>query len=923
MRLGAAAGRRVERTPVVMICSRRLAGAPAHAWLSVLALVLCAGGAHADPARADAPARSVLVIESYGIGQPFADLSRAGLSEVLARAEFPVEVFFEHLDVNRAPAGDLYLDHFEALLRAKYAGRPLDVLVACDDDALAFLGRRRASIFPGVPVVFLGINEVDWRRLDPGADVTGVTAYQDRLAAAKTMLRVLPATREIVAIVDDTNTGRAERVAFSTVAPRLPSGVSVRFLSLGDLTMAELGDRLAALPPTSAVLLLNAAVDRAGQSYGPAQSTPVVSRRASVPVFVLNESRVGLGAIGGLVTGGPGAGRAAGDLALAIMRGTDVRLMPIVNGAPPRLLFDYAVLARFGIPVDRLPPGSDVINQPQTFVGQYRTQVIAIAVAFGVVTLFLAILGLEVLRRRRVEVSLRKSQAALAGVLDSVPQGVFWKNREGVYLGCNQVFAAATGLAEPADIAGKTDFDLSWSRDEALAYRADDAEVVRSRRSKRHIVEPLRRADGQVRWIDTSKVPLVDDRGEVYGVLGIFDDITDRRHADEERDRLRDQLQQAAKMEAIGRLAGGVAHDFNNLLTAILGNLEMARAEAGAQHAGDLYLGEIEKAAESAASLTRQLLAFSRRQMVEPRVVNVNDLIVHLRGMLARLIGEDVTIQTTLAPDVAPVRVDPAQFEQALVNLAVNARDAMPDGGTLSIETANIVLDEHYCASHPQVRPGPFVLVAVTDTGSGMTEEVRRRVFEPFFTTKPKGRGTGFGLATTFGTVAQANGSIEVYSEPGLGSTFKIYLPQAGGPAPRVEAARPRVAAAGGRESILLVEDDDAVRLVTKAMLERLGYDVRCAAGGPEALRLTEEDPRPIDLLVTDVVMPGMNGRELAEQLAARFPAMRTLFASGYTEDAVVHRGMVNGAVHFIPKPFSSDGLAAKVRQVLDSPAGH
>jgi PAS domain S-box-containing protein len=505
-------------------------------------------------------------------------------------------------------------------------------------------------------------------------------------------------------------------------------------------------------------------------------------------------------------------------------------------------------------------------------------------------------------------------------VLDSVPQGVFWKNRDSVYVGCNQVFADATGLADPASVAGKTDFDLTWSRDEAIAYRADDADVVAHKRSKRHILEPLRLADGQVRWIDTSKVPLIDERGEVYGVLGIYDDVTERRQAEDERDRLREQLQQAAKMEAVGRLAGGVAHDFNNLLTAILGNVEMAQEETGAAGGAAPYLEEIRKAAESAASLTRQLLAFSRKQMVEPRTVNLNDLVGHLQPMLGRLIGEDVVMEATLASDLAPVRVDPAQFQQALVNLAVNARDAMPGGGTLSITTANVVLDPHYCASHPHVMPGPFVMVAVTDTGAGMTDEVRRRVFEPFFTTKPKGRGTGLGLATTFGTVTQAGGTIEVYSEPGLGSTFKIYLPQSGGTAPARPEPPPAAEAVGGRESILLVEDDEAVRLVAKGMLERLGYDVRCAAGGPEALRLTEDDPRPIDLLLTDVVMPGMNGRELADRLAARFPGMRTLFASGYTEDAIVHRGMVDATVHFIPKPFTSDGLSAKVRQVLDAP---
>jgi len=302
-------------------------------------------------------------------------------------------------------------------------------------------------------------------------------------------------------------------------------------------------------------------------------------------------------------------------------------------------------------------------------------------------------------------------------------------------------------------------------------------------------------------------------------------------------------------------------------------------------------------------------------------VVNLNELVMRLQKMLVRLIGEDVVLHTVLAPGLGSVKIDPGQFEQALVNLAVNARDAMPDGGTLLIETANVELDERYCASHPNVVPGAFVLVAVTDTGIGMSEGVRSRLFEPFFTTKPKGRGTGLGLATTFGAVAQVGGTIEVHSQVGIGTTFKIYLPRIAELPAGVPAGPPSELQLGRGEHVLLVEDDAGVRTLTAAMLDQLGYSVRQAPNGIEALKWASQRREPIDLLMTDVVMPGLNGRELAEGLLRLHPNVKVLFTSGYTENIIVHRGLVDPSLNFIAKPYSMQALAAKLKEVLRSSA--
>jgi len=394
--------------------------------------------------------------------------------------------------------------------------------------------------------------------------------------------------------------------------------------------------------------------------------------------------------------------------------------------------------------------------------------------------------------------------------------------------------------------------------------------------------------------------------------------ITERKRAEQERNKLQEQLQQAVKMEAIGRLAGGVAHDFNNLLTVIAGNVELALDGLDSRDPLAEHLTDVGEAATSAAALTRQLLAFSRRQLIEPKVVNLNDLVGSLQKMLSRLIGEDVALELKLSPDLGAVRLDPGQFDQVIVNLTVNARDAMPRGGRLTLETTNIDLDEDYCRTHRDLKPGSYVSLAVTDSGEGMTREVMSHIFEPFFTTKPQGAGTGLGLSVIFGVVKQAGGTIETYSETGHGTTFKIYLPRVDAPVQKLEKSRIALDALRGEETVLLVEDNDHVRDLTTTMLRRLGYHPLVAANGKSALALIKTEHPAIDLLFTDLIMPEMSGRELSEQVLALCPDIAVLYCSGYTEDTFVRHGLASENLQFIGKPFTLQQLGLKVRQVLD-----
>jgi two-component system cell cycle sensor histidine kinase/response regulator CckA len=414
-----------------------------------------------------------------------------------------------------------------------------------------------------------------------------------------------------------------------------------------------------------------------------------------------------------------------------------------------------------------------------------------------------------------------------------------------------------------------------------------------------------------------------DSTGQPAGIVAVNRDITERKRAEETQAKLEDQLRQAQKMESIGRLAGGVAHDFNNLLTVIQGYCDFMEAQIPAQDPLLKELEQIQRAGERAAALTRQLLAFSRKQIMAPTVLDLNKLVANLRKMLERLIGEDVTLTTVLQPGLWPVTADPGQIEQVIMNLVVNARDAMPTGGTLTIQTGHVNLDDSYLKTHPDTPVGPCVTLAITDTGHGMDEQTQAQIFEPFFTTKEADRGTGLGLATVYGIIKQSGGDITVSSKPGQGTTFEIYLP-ATETAPNdmgLAASRTQSVTRGGSETILLVEDEESVRNLMRVVLESQGYTVLEACLGSEALSLAGQHPGRIDLLLTDVVMPHMSGRELAERLGTLRPQMKILFISGYTDDKVFRHGLLAAEVEFLPKPFPPNVLISKVREVLDKQA--
>ena len=515
-------------------------------------------------------------------------------------------------------------------------------------------------------------------------------------------------------------------------------------------------------------------------------------------------------------------------------------------------------------------------------------------------------------RQKQAEEELRQSGRRLAEAeriahlgswdWDMVNKSMWWSD---------EVYRIFGGTPQTFDATYEAFLDLVHPDDRDIVNNAVEA-AIKEKKSlaiDHRIVLP----DGSSRVVHEQGEVFFNEEEKPLRMLGTVQDITERKQMEE-------QLRRMQKMEAIGRLTGGIAHDFNNLLTVINGYSEMLADELAEEDPKRELVQEVSRAGHRAAALTRQLLAFGRKQVLQPEVLNLNAVVSEMDKMLRRVIGEDIDLVTVLDPELGNAKVDPSQMEQVIMNLAVNARDAMPQGGSLTIETGNVELDEEYARQHAEAEPGSYVMLALSDNGVGMDAETQARIFEPFFTTKLKGEGTGFGLSTVYGIVKQSGGNINVYSEPAKGTTFKIYLPRVEEPAGVEHQPEASPERAGRGETVLVVEDEPGVRRLARTILERNGYVVLEGADGSEGIRVCEEHREEIHLLLTDVVLPDTGGPALAERVTALCPRVKVLYMSGYTNNAIAHRGVLEPGVVFLPKPFTPEALLSKVREVLESP---
>lgn len=521
----------------------------------------------------------------------------------------------------------------------------------------------------------------------------------------------------------------------------------------------------------------------------------------------------------------------------------------------------------------------------------------------------LLIVNRDISGRKRTEEALRFSEASFRSVVENAPYGIYRVSLTGQLLQTNPALQKMLGYSSPEELLQAnvaTDVYRHTGEYERMIQLFGPVEEFKD------VEADWKRKDGTPITVRCSGRRVRDQSGVPAYFEFFAEDITERRV-------LERQLRMAQKMEAVGRLSGGIAHDFNNLLGVIIGYSQVVKKKLGKDNPLLEHVEEVEKAGQRAASLTKQLLAFSRQQVLTPAVLDLNAVVTEIGKMLPRLLGEDIEVTTVLADDLGRVKADQGQIEQIIMNLAVNARDAMPEGGRLKIETANAELDKSFTREHPGSLVGRYVMLGVTDSGIGMSPETQAQIFEPFFTTKERGKGTGLGLATVYGVVKQSGGYIAVDSAPGKGASFKVYLPRTEEAAAQATSNVPVEQTSRGSETILLVEDAEPLRKLAQSFLEARGFRVLAAPNGEKALEVAVQNPEPIHLLLTDVVMPGMNGRVLAEELAPRQPGMKVIYMSGYTDSFIAGHGVLNPGTHLIHKPFTEEALVAKVREVLDS----
>jgi PAS domain S-box-containing protein len=994
------------------------------AWILGWGLLLVALPATAvDPVPAG-KARTVLVLAQGNGRQPNLIEFMSGFQHTLetnfsATADVDIEnLDFEHFD---SPE---YRHEIIEWLRAKYAGRRLDAIVAANEATADLTFEVRAELWPRLPLVVVDYGRMPITHLAAQTNVTVVTAYTEVERTLQAALWLCPDTRRI-AFVSSGDNGYAELYRHDLKRVEAFAANRYEVIKIIGLTLAETRQRLAQLPPGTIVFYNGIWIDGAGQIFTTRDALAKLSPASTVPIFSYSDTFIGQGIVGGCCHVYPLLGSEVASRVAAAIRAGNASAVPDLKSTSSQLIFDWQQLHRFGLDKKILPPGSQVRYQPPTLWKTYHhiwfTGMAVVAVQSGLIALLL----LQRRRMRKAEEELSRSQLMLRTVLDTIPHHVIWKDRHGIILGCNRAV-----MQECGNIIGKTDFETGAAQ-YAEQYHADDLAVMDKDQPKLNFEEPQTRKDGSLGWYRTSKVPLHDKDGRVIGILGTYDDITELKRAEEavreserrlrtlaeasfegicvsengrildvndqftamygyerneligrdllsliapecrsvvaervrsgegkrfehqclrkdgsvfeceaqsktifwigrkvrvsavrdltERKGLEAQLRQSQKMQAFGQLAAGVAHDFNNILTVIQGNVSLLQMGQLSQTEQASANAEIFRAAQRAANLTRQLLTFSRRQPMQPQDLDLNEIVANITKMLRRLIGEDIALETRYAPGGAPIHADPGMLEQVLMNLAVNARDAMSKGGRLTVETAPVTLADTTRFTKHTARPGDFVRLSLSDTGCGVAPEHLPHLFEPFFTTKDVGKGTGLGLATVFGIVEQHQGWIEVESQLNQGTTFHIYFPRLARKLVNGEQPTPPAQVPGGNETILLVEDETALRRLMQRVLERHGYHIHAAVSGVQALEIWRERQEGIDILVTDMVMPdGMNGRELADRLRTDKPDLKIIYCSGYANNMPGKDSPLRHNEAFLEKPFEPAKLLRKIRDCAE-----
>ncbi len=863
-------------------------------------------------AGAGAAGLRVLVLNSYHQNFLWTDQLVSAIERTINEQQPGADLFLEYLDSKRFVTPEAQAN-IRTYLSNKYGTHRPDVIIVSDDAALTFLKESRDALFPGVPVVYCGINDVAQTAGLP-KDFGGIVETLDIHDNLDLARRLFPGTKIIAVITDGTPTGLGTRQEIIRASAAFP-GLTFRYFNGEELTTSELLEKLRDLPAESVAIAPAWYLDKAGTVYTNSESYPLICSAAPVPVIATSAANLGLGVLGGKVNSGETQGTYAANVAVRILKNTTIPedFTPHTQSLNA-YVFDGLALRRFGVSRDLLPPGSRLINREYTFYELYARLVWGVGAFLLVLTALSVTLVLIVLRLRQARGKLAFSEENLRITLNSIGDAVIITDTQACVTGMNPVAERLTGWTIGA----------AHGRKLTTIYRLLDATDRQPRECpsckvlKTGEIQALQKRlillnrMGQESYVADSCAPIRNSAGDMIGTVLVFHDCTEEYLYEE-------KLRHSQKLDAIGQLAGGVAHDFNNMLGGIMGGAELLSLSLPGESPLHKHVNTIVAAAEQAAALTEKLLTFSRKGKVLSTPTDLHVPLTDALVILERSLDRNIRIVREFTADETVVIGDPAQIQNALINLGLNAGHAMPGGGTLTVSTTLTTLDEDYCrASAFHLVPGQYVRVNVRDSGTGIAPELLPHIFEPFFTTKEIGKGTGLGLSAVYGTMKEHNGCVTVFSELGAGSTFSLYFPLSNEQV--LAPHRDEVIRAERGGCILVVDDEPVIRTTAHNILQELGYTVILAIDGREGLEIYQQRHAQIDLVLLDMVMPRMGGMECFHELRKVNPATRVLISSGFARDGGLQELQQLGILGFIKKPYRRAELARAVAQALRNP---
>jgi len=845
---------------------------------------------------------SILILQSYHQNFDWTNSVSEGLLKTFEECLPKAQLSIEYMDTKRHSPESLF-DILEEYYLQKYSKNKPDIVIVVDNNALSFALTRCQGLFADLPLLFCGINNFTDEMLGERQNVSGVVEELSILGTINMALDILPSTHRFIVVTDKTPTGQMCRALTEKVISENPDLPPVEIID--DVTEAELIKRISSAAPDEVVLLFMFHLDAQGKRFENEEFLVLVDDNSSVPVFVPQEHMLGFGAVGGVLQGGFHHGRVVVEMAEQILKGVDPDDIPIDRKGPNTQLVDYRQLKRWNIPLSAVPEGTEFEFLPITFYQQYTMLVWGLIIAISTLLTLITGLTLEIRKRRKSEFALAVSEANYREIFNTTSEAIILVGSKAEIIDVNESMLMMYGYTKDEIIGGTVE---QLSADMPL-YNTEHAAIKIKELFEKgpQLFEWLaRHKDGHDFWVEVALT--ISTIGGEDSVLSVVRDIGQRK-------KLEDQLLQSQKMEAIGRLAGGAAHDFNNILTSIIGYAELLQVTYNDKSTDDgEAVSVILESAGRAADLTQQLLGFARKGKYTPEPVEFNSLIQHVLKVMDKIFEKNIHVveQFGIIPNVL---ADRNQIEQVLTNLIINAKDSMPDGGTLTINTEEIYLDSDMLVSSEDIEPGPYVKTSITDTGTGMSKEIVEHIFEPFFTTKTKEKGTGLGLAMVYGIVNNHGGKINVYSEEGVGTSFSIYLPVSFGAA--VDKS-PESTIISGDASVLLIDDEDAIRSYIKKRLEQFGYRVMTAENGVKGLKLYKEHHDDIDVVLLDMIMPTMPGRETYQALKEINSDVKVIVMSGFSKTEKVSDIMNGGAATFIQKPFRIQDLTQAIHDVLE-----